>query len=123
MDWWKHAWKSEGLFKKKINLLLALNNKPLTWENLKKRCWNGPRWCALCHSNEETGSHLFVVCSYAETVWKAGCNELKFQGMHGASLEHKAKAWWDERSVCLFSALPSFFFIWNMVDSKYCHLQ
>ena len=30
MEWWKQVWKSEGPFKAKINLWLALNNKLLT---------------------------------------------------------------------------------------------
>ena len=81
MDWWKQVWKSEGPFKEKITLWLALNNKLLNWENIKKRGWNGPSWCALCHSDEETGSHLFVFYSYAESVWKECCRELNFQGM------------------------------------------
>ena len=78
--WWKQVWKSEVPLKAKITLWMALNNKILTWENLKKRGWNGPSWCALCHSDEEIGSHLFVVCSYAELVWKKYCKEIKFQG-------------------------------------------
>ena len=42
-------------------------------------------------------------------VWKAACIELKYQGTLGVSLEHKAKAWCTERSVCLYSAFPSLF--------------
>ena len=44
-----------------------------------------------------------------ESVWKTTCRELKFQGATGISLEHKAKAWWTEKSVRLYSAYPSLF--------------
>ena len=44
MEWWKQVWKSEGPFKEKITLWLALNNKLLTWENIKKR---GLEWSNL----------------------------------------------------------------------------
>ena len=87
MEWWKQVWKSEGPFKENITLWLELNNKCLTWESLKKRGWIGPSWCALCHLDEEIGSHVFTIYSYAETVLKAACKELKFQGTHGGSLE------------------------------------
>ena len=36
IDWWKQVWKSEGPIKAKITLWLALRNKLLTWENIKK---------------------------------------------------------------------------------------
>ena len=37
------------------------------------------------------------------------CKELKFQGNSGTTLEHKEKAWWIDKVVCLYSAFPSFF--------------
>ena len=90
MDWWKQLWKAEGPLKAKLTLWLTLNNKLLG--NLQKRGWIGPNRCALCNSGDETISHLFNFCSYAELVWKAACTELKYQGPSGISLEHKAKA-------------------------------
>ena len=84
--------KREGPIKAEITLWLTLNNKLLTWDNLQKRGWIGPSRCALCHSDEETSSHLFNLCSYAKSIWKAACKELNYQGILGISLEHKAKA-------------------------------
>ena len=52
VEWWSKVWKREGSLKEKITLWLALNNKLLTWENLKKRGWIGPSWCAVCQSDE-----------------------------------------------------------------------
>ena len=108
-EWWKQLWKVEVPLKAKVTLWLTLNNKILTWDNLQKRGWNGPNWCALCNSNEENVSHLFNFCSYADTVWKETCRELKFQGAPGTTLEYKSKSWWTEKSVCLHSAFPSLF--------------
>ena len=105
--WWTQLWKSEGPLKAKITLWLTLNNKLLTWDNLQKIGWSGPNRCALCHSNEENISHLFNLCHYANTVWKTACREFKVQGMSGISLKHKAKSWWIEKSIRLYSAYPS----------------
>ena len=108
-EWCKQLWTAEGPLKAKVTLWLTLNNKILTWDNLQKRGWNGPNWCALYNSNEENFSHLSNICSYADTVWKTTCRELKFQGTLGTTLEYKAKAWWTDKSVCLHSAFPSLF--------------
>ena len=87
-DLWKQVWKNAGPLKDKIILWLALSNKLLTWENLKKRGWHGPSWCVLCHLEEETRSHMFSLYSYPEIVWKEGSKELKSQWSHvGYSLE------------------------------------
>ena len=107
MDRWKQLWKVECPLKAKLTLWLTLNNKLLTWDNLQKRGWIGPSRCALCNSDEETVSHLFNLCSYAELVWKVACAELKYQGTSRISLEQKLKAWWTDRSVCLYNAFPS----------------
>jgi hypothetical protein len=52
----------------KIALWLALNNKLLTWDNGLKRGWCGPNRCALYKSNDESVSHLFVTCPFADQV-------------------------------------------------------
>ena len=109
MEWWKNLWKAEGPLKDKLTLRLTLNNKLLTWDNLQKRGWKGPNRCALCFSDEETVTHLFHSCSYAEAMWKTTCLDLKYQGNPGTSLEHKVNAWWEDRSIRLYIALPSLF--------------
>jgi hypothetical protein len=45
--WWKPIWKLKYPLKAKIFLWLALSNKVLTWDNFKKRAWQGPGWCIL----------------------------------------------------------------------------
>ena len=42
-------------------------------------------------------------------MWKIMCKELKFQGNSGTTLEHKAKSWWTDKAVCLYSAFLSLF--------------
>ena len=47
---------------------------------------------------------------YQESLWnKNQGTRLKYQGTSGISLEQKSKAWWTDRSVCLYSAFPSLF--------------
>ena len=87
-----------------------MSNKLIAWENLKKRGWQGLSWSGLCHSEEETSSHMFAFCSYPETVWKSANKKLKSQEPYArTSLEQKSCAWWSYSSVHLFSAFPSSF--------------
>jgi hypothetical protein len=43
--WWKSIWKITAPLKRRIFLWLALANKILTWDNCKKRAWQGPERC------------------------------------------------------------------------------
>ena len=53
-----------------------MNNKLLTWENLRKRGFQGPSICILCKSSEELASHLFYSCPYAGDVWNTAVRTL-----------------------------------------------
>lgn len=48
---------------------LLFNNRNLTWENLRKRCWHGPSWCSMCESDEETNLHMFFQCISTQEIW------------------------------------------------------
>ena len=73
MDWWKQVWKSEGNFKAKITLWLALSNTFLTWENLKKRGWHGPNWCVL---NATKMRKLDLIC-FLYVLMQKQCGSLQ----------------------------------------------
>ena len=59
---WKLVWHPDSIPKVNTFIWLLLHNKLLTAENLRKRGILGPSCCALCHSAEETSSHLFIQC-------------------------------------------------------------
>ena len=46
----------------------VLENKSYTWENLQKRCFQGPGWCALCKVVGESILHLFIHCLFIKCV-------------------------------------------------------
>ena len=68
-SWWSGLWQIQNPQKTILTMWLALSNKLLTWEMLKKRGFEGPSICSLCKMNEDTSSHLFALCQYAGRVW------------------------------------------------------
>ena len=71
----KHIWT--GALPNKISYFnwLSLMNKLLTWDNLQKWGWTGPRICVLCIQATENVQHLFYHC----TVWKNVIDIIKDQ--------------------------------------------
>ena len=67
--WWQGLWECNSPLKTILTFWLAMNNKLLTWENLRKRGLQGPGICILCKKDDELTSHLFGTCTYAGQVW------------------------------------------------------
>ena len=63
--WWGVLWASNFPLKTTLTFWLAIKNKLLTWEKLRKRGFQGIGFCSLCKSGEELTSHLFGSCTYA----------------------------------------------------------
>ena len=53
-----------------------MENKVPVWENIHKRGFIGPRWCALCRAEGEYVVHLFLKCTYCVEVWSECCKLL-----------------------------------------------
>jgi hypothetical protein len=66
--WWKPLWKIKAPPRCKLTLWLALNNKLLTWDNCLRRGWCGPSRCPLCKEDQESTTHIFISCPFAEKV-------------------------------------------------------
>lgn len=49
---------------------LAFHNKNLTWDNLRKRGWQGPSVCPICWVEEESNFHLFFACKKTRLLWR-----------------------------------------------------
>lgn len=53
-NWKRHViWKLRASLKPRIFLWLVLKNKVLTWGNLQKRSWQGPRYYFICKESTE----------------------------------------------------------------------
>jgi hypothetical protein len=49
---------------------LAFQNRLWTADRLMKRRRQNQQVCMLCHSNDETGLHMFTQCQYSLSVWQ-----------------------------------------------------
>ena len=50
--WWGVLWESNYPMKTTLTFWLAIKNKLLTWENLRKRGFQGIGFCSLCKLGE-----------------------------------------------------------------------
>ena len=103
----------EGLVKIKIPLKTrvfmwcVLENKVPTWDNLQKRCFQGPGWCALCHDDGEFVSHVFVCCAYITEVWRE-CQKVLGRACNwtGISILRDWESWRRLETLDSMTALP-----------------
>eukprot|EP00253_Pinus_taeda_P009779 PITA_09779 len=76
---------------------LVYYNKNLTWENLRKRSWNGPSRCPLCGLEEETNIHLFIKCSSSLQIWYVLAHNFGFSLIDFDSIS-AAIIWWSRQN-------------------------
>ena len=67
---WNYNWNNNSLPKIDLFIWTLLHERILTGENLERRGIDGPFRCPLCAAEGETTTHLFLKCSYANSVWK-----------------------------------------------------
>ena len=86
-----------------------MENKILTWKNLRKRGQVGPGFFPLCRKEEELVEHLFLECDYNKVVWSYTPRDLKVNlDWRGSCLEDIFKDWYAKEKV--FKMLPIFIF-------------
>jgi ribonuclease HI len=110
----RKLWNWECPQKIKIFSWLLIEDKLLTWNNLLKRGWQGPRLCLLCRGNEEMGLHLFVQCPFIVSIWNKITIHFKLVfGWTGSTVLECFEYWLRRNSV--YSSLPTFicWYIWN----------
>ena len=106
--WWKQLWKLKCPGKAKLLFWAILENKAPTWDILQKRFIEGPGFCALCRKAEETIHHLFVQCSFSQSIWTEVGNQLGFiGGWQGDSAHNAFQSWWSGHKT--FRAVPCIF--------------
>jgi hypothetical protein len=110
----RKLWNWECPQKIKLFSSLLIEDKLLTWNNLLKRGWQGPRLCLLCRGNEETGLHLFVQCPFTVSIWNKITIHFKLVfGWMGSIVLECFDYWLRRNSAC--SSLPTLicWYIWN----------
>ncbi|XP_074306038.1 uncharacterized protein LOC141641266 [Silene latifolia] len=68
--WGKLVWRRAILPKHSVIMTLALHGKLATVDQLNKKGLIIINRCVLCKAALETHKHLFIKCSYSETIWQ-----------------------------------------------------
>jgi len=67
---WSKIWDSSNWLKVSTFLWLLCQNKILTWDDLRKRNFNGPSICPNCKQEEEKIIHLMQTCHIGHKLWE-----------------------------------------------------
>jgi hypothetical protein len=74
---WEIIWKSKFWPKISTFLWLLVQNKILTWDNLRRRGFIGPSIFHLCQQQEETMEHLLNHCPFSELIWNQAAQSMR----------------------------------------------
>eukprot|EP00253_Pinus_taeda_P017898 PITA_17898 len=69
VPWADKVWDNFQWPKIRTFLWLLMQKRTLTWENLRRKGFQGPSKCHLCLQEEETMNHLFNSCEWASQLW------------------------------------------------------
>ena len=106
--WWsKPLWKLKSPAKTRLFFWCILHNKVPTWDFLQKRGKQGPSWCSLCKSEEESPQHLFLFCPFNASLWAETLHLTNIPlRWHGENLLQAWESWWQEASDDKIRAFP-----------------
>jgi hypothetical protein len=92
---WTTIWKSKLWPKISTFLWLMVQNKILTWDNLRRRGFIGPSICHLCQLQEETMEHLLNHCPYNELIWTQAAQSMRRTNRERNNITNTLKNWGD----------------------------
>jgi len=69
-------WKWQLPMNVKLFVRLLMEHRILTWDNLIKRGFQGPRICVICKESENFVLHLFGDCNFIKNIWQPISKEL-----------------------------------------------
>lgn len=108
----KVIWGCGSPIKIRVFIWLALKDRILTYENLRKRNWPGysGQLCPLCSFKEESLDHLLLKCSVIKPIWRFFMHLKGFPGSLQAMWSR-----WRENSVakCLRP-------VWDLISAAVC---
>ena len=78
VSWSKLIWNQAVIPKYKINTWLFVLNRNPTMDRLLSWGYDLENCCLLCGRSPESRDHLFFICSYSSSVWKAAIGVLGF---------------------------------------------
>lgn len=79
VSWNKLVWYSQNIPKHAFILWLAIQNKLVTQDKLKKWGTYDMMICNLCYEDMDSHQHLFFDCKYAKQFWSKVCLKIGLQ--------------------------------------------
>ncbi|XP_074298357.1 uncharacterized protein LOC141629219 [Silene latifolia] len=91
ISWARVVWNKAVLPKHSFMVVLAMQRKLATIDQLMHRGVHLVNRCVLCKAANEDHSHLFFKCSYSSHIWQ---QLLEWMGMRGRSMNLKSELHW-----------------------------
>lgn len=119
-------WKLRIPEKIRCFIWLLSSNRVLTWDQLKKRGFQGPSLCILCQKNEESVQHLFMDYTYAKHVFQAISEHFGTRALHnitvGTSVCQYLDRWLQVHSMDFaYLYLPFFYSLGCLETAQQVH--
>eukprot|EP00253_Pinus_taeda_P020461 PITA_20461 len=90
---WEKIWNPPIWPKISTFLWLLSHNRVLTWDNLRKRKFEGPSICLNCKKEEETVVHLMQLCPFSRKIWEKVTFRCQKEGHELGDLNNTLRNW------------------------------
>eukprot|EP00253_Pinus_taeda_P004859 PITA_04859 len=90
---WEKIWRSPIWPKISTFLWLLSHNRVLTWDNLRKRKFEGPSICLNCKMEEESAVHLMQLCPFSRKIWEKVTFRCQKEGREIGDLNNTLRKW------------------------------
>eukprot|EP00253_Pinus_taeda_P012157 PITA_12157 len=90
---WEKIWSPPIWPKISTFLWLLSHNKILTWDNLRKRKFEGPSICPNCKMEEETAVHLMQLCPFSRKMWEKVTFRCQKEGREVGNVNNTLRNW------------------------------
>ncbi|GJU81721.1 reverse transcriptase zinc-binding domain-containing protein [Tanacetum coccineum] len=82
VGWRNLIWFSQSIPKHSFILWLAINEKLMTHDRMKKWGTYDMMVCTLCKKDEESHNHLFFDYDFSQNIWNGICKMIKLNNSH-----------------------------------------
>eukprot|EP00253_Pinus_taeda_P032540 PITA_32540 len=90
---WEKIWSPPIWPKISTFLWLLSHNRILTWDNLRKRKFEGPSICLNCKMEEESAVHLMQLCPFSRKIWEKVTFCCQKEGREIGALNNTLRNW------------------------------
>eukprot|EP00253_Pinus_taeda_P008458 PITA_08458 len=90
---WEKIWNPPIWPKISTFLWLLSHNRVLTWDNLRKRKFEGPSICLNCKQEEETAVHLMQLCPFSRKIWEKVTFRCQKEGRELGDVNNTLRKW------------------------------